>query len=116
MKPHHAEARRLNPLTRACRIAGVEPGLGLAADLLPLNRGVMLMIGRTAAGRVFWVERAGLALDARTDPPEVMTAEAFRAGLELIGRPVAIDRHGIKALWAEEEPRAAWAALMELLE
>jgi hypothetical protein len=76
----------------------------------------MLMMGRTAAGRVFWVERAGLALDARTDPPEVMTAEAFRAGLELIGRPVAIDRHGIKALWAEEEPRAAWAALMELLE
>ena len=35
----------------------------LAADLLPLNRGVLLVIGRTAAGRVFWVERAGLALD-----------------------------------------------------
>ncbi len=63
MKPHHSEARRLNPMTRACRAAGVEPALGLAADLLPLNRGVLLVIGRTAAGRVFWVERAGLALD-----------------------------------------------------
>ena len=58
----------------------------------------MLLIGRTAAGRVFWVERAGLALDARVDPPEVMPAEAFRVWLELIGRPVAIDRHGIQAL------------------
>ena len=115
MKPHHAEARRLNPLTRACRAVGVEPALGLAADLLPLNRGVRLLIGRTAAGRVFWVERAGLALDARTDPPEGMPAETFRAGLDLIGRPVAIDRHGIKAMWAEEDPRAAWQALTMLL-
>ena len=100
MKPHHAEARRLNPLTRACRAAGVEPALGLAADLLPLDRGVMLLVGRTAGGRLFWVERAGLALDARVDPPDVMPAEVFRAGLELVGRPVAIDRHGVKAIWA----------------
>ena len=32
-------------------------------DLAPLNRGVLLLVGQTGAGRVCWVERAGLALD-----------------------------------------------------
>ena len=43
-----------------------------------------------------------------------MPAGTFRAGLELIGQPVAIDRHGIKAIWAEEDPQVAWAALIRL--
>jgi hypothetical protein len=57
-KPHHTAAMRLARCTAACRLAGVEPALGLAADLLPLNRGVLLLVGRTRHGRVFWCERA----------------------------------------------------------
>jgi len=39
-------------MLRLCRAAGVEPAIGLAADLLPLNRGVLLLIGETAGSRV----------------------------------------------------------------
>ena len=104
MKPHHSEARRLNPMTRACRAAGVEPALGLAADLLPLNRGVLLVIGGqppvASSGSSGPASRSTARGSAGREP-----AGTFRAGLELIGQPVAIDRHGIKVIWAEEDPR-----------
>ena len=115
LKPHHAAATRLDRPTAACRAAGIEPALGLAADLLPLNRGVLLLIGETTAGRIFWCERAGLALDAREDPPRVEPVSDFRTRLGLLRQPVAIDRHGIRAIWTEDEPRCAWAALRKLL-
>ena len=40
MKPHHFEAIGGDRHLRRCRAAGVEPVLGLAMDLAPLNRGV----------------------------------------------------------------------------
>jgi hypothetical protein len=46
-KPHHLAARSLDRLTQLCRKGGVYPAIGLAADLLPLNKGVLLLIGRT---------------------------------------------------------------------
>jgi hypothetical protein len=116
MKPHHIEAKRADRWTAACRAAGIEPALGLAADLLPLNRGVLLLVGNTREGRVFWCERAGLALDARQQPPLVEPVAAFRAQLGLLRQPVALDRYGITAIWAEEDARAARAALMRLLQ
>jgi hypothetical protein len=68
--PHHVEATAADRYLRRRRAAGVEPALGLAMDLAPLNRGVLLLVGDTAAGRVCWVERAGMALDVRG--PETM--------------------------------------------
>jgi hypothetical protein len=35
---------------RLCRGAGVDPAIGLAADLLPLNSGLLLLIGRPEMG------------------------------------------------------------------
>ena len=105
-KPHHFEARRGDRLLQRCRAAGVEPALGLAADLLPLNKGVLLLVGETAGGRVFWVERAGMALDPRISPTEVYyDPAAFRASLGLKRPPMALDRFAIRELWFEEDPR-----------
>jgi hypothetical protein len=115
MKPHHIEAKRADRWIVACRLAGIEPALGLAADLLPLNRGVLLLVGDTREGRIFWCERTGLALDARHQPPLVESITTFRARLRLLRQPVALDRYGIKTIWAEEDARAAWAALLRLL-
>lgn len=68
-KPRQVEAARADFLTRLCRRAGVELALGLAGDLLPLNRGVQ--VGETASGPVFWVERAGMALEVRGAETEI---------------------------------------------
>ena len=91
-KPHHFETRRLDRLTQLCREAGVDPAIGLAADLLPLNKGVLLLVWRTHDGRHrMWVERAGMAIgpfhgptdrrNARGVPEEGrLDREASRAG------------------------------------
>ena len=65
MKAHHFEATRGDRHLRLCRRVGVEPALGLAMDLAPLNPGVLLLVGETTNGPVGWVERAGMALDVR---------------------------------------------------
>ena len=105
---HHSEARRMDRLTRLCRQARVDPAIGLAADLLPLNKGVLLLIGRTRDGqRRTWVERAGIALDPSTDPPSVEEPSAFRRRVGLAGSPVALDRYAIKELWLIESATEA---------
>jgi hypothetical protein len=115
-KAHHSEARRLDRLTRLCREADVDPAIGLAADLLPLNKGVLLLIGRTHDGqRRTWVERAGMALDPSTDPPSVEEPSAFRRRVGLAGRPVALDRYAIKELWLIESATEAAAVLERML-
>jgi hypothetical protein len=88
-KPHHIEASRLDRLTRLCRAAGVDQAIGLAGDLLPLNKGVLLLIGRTRDGRRMWVERAGMALDPAEGPPSVEAPAELRAR---IGLGVAVSR------------------------
>ena len=78
-QPHHDEAIAPDRYLRRCRSAGVEPALGLAMDLAPLNRGVLLLVGQTAEGRVCWVERAGLALDVRGRRPTCTAARSSGA-------------------------------------
>ena len=65
MKPYNFEATRATDTYAAVvRLVSSRP-LGPAMDLAPLNRGVLLLVGETATGRVCWVERAGMALDVR---------------------------------------------------
>jgi hypothetical protein len=105
----------MDRLTRLCRAAGVDPAIGLAGDLLPLNKGVLLFIGRTREGRRMWVERAGMALDPSTEPPTVETPLGLRQRIGLIGRPVALDRHGIKELRIIESATEAGERLQQML-
>jgi hypothetical protein len=115
-KPHHSDARRLDRLTRLCREAGVDPAIGLAADLLPLNKGVLLLIGQTRDGqRRTWVERAGMALDPATDPPLAEEPSSFRRRIGLAGSPVALDRYANKELWLIESATEAAAVLERML-
>ena len=115
-KAHHSEARRLDRLTRLCRQAGVDPAIGLAADLLPLNKGVLLLVGRTRDGqRRTWGERAGIALDPSTDPPTVEIPAEFRKRVGLAGSPVALDRYAIKELWLIESAAEAAEVLERML-
>jgi hypothetical protein len=115
-KPHHFETRRLDRLTRLCREAGVDPAIGLAADLLPLNKGVLLLVGRTRDGqRRTWVERAGMALDPSTNPPSVDEPAAFRKRVGLAGSPFALDRYAIKELWLMESASEAQETLERML-
>jgi hypothetical protein len=117
-KHHHTEATAGAIYLCRCRAAGVEPALGLAYDLAPLNRGVLLLVGETANGRVCWVERAGMALDIRDDATVVhYDVPAFRAGLELRRPPVALDWRVVRALWVEnnDDPGEAQTAFDHLL-
>ena len=118
MKAHHFEATRGDRHLRRCRAAGVEPALGLAMDLAPLNRGVLLLVGETATGRICWVERAGMALDVRGPETEVhYDPAAFRATLGLKRPPVALDRYAVRRLWVanDDDPQRAYQALQRLL-
>ena len=84
MNAHHIEATRGDRHLHRCRVAGVEPALGLAMDLAPLNGGVLLLIGETTASRVCWIERAGMAFDVRGPETEVhYEPSAFRMTLGL---------------------------------
>ena len=57
MKPDHFEAIRGDRHLHRCRAAGVEPALDLAIDLVPLNRGVLLLVGEgVLAGFAGWSE------------------------------------------------------------
>jgi hypothetical protein len=106
----------MDRLTRLCRQAGVDPAIELAADLLPLNKGVLLLVGRTRdAQRRIWVERAGMALDPSTDPPSVEEPSAFRRRVGLAGSPVALDRYAIKELWLIESATEAAEVLERML-
>jgi hypothetical protein len=68
-------------LTQICREVGVGPAIGLAADLLPLNKGVLLLVGRARENqRRMRVERAGMALEPSKDPPTVEMPAEFRSG------------------------------------
>ena len=104
LKPHHAAATRLDRLTAACRAAGIEPALGLAADLLPLNRGVLLLVGRRgtvassgASGRA-WRSIPGRCRHWSSQP------RSSAPGSGWLRQPVAIDRHGIRAIWSRGRP------------
>lgn len=116
---HHSSALAADRHLRLCRAAGVEPALGLAMDLAPLNRGVLLLVGETIARScICWVERAGLALDVRGDGTFVHNdCTAFRATLELRGAPLALDRFAVRGLWLEgdEDPTQVAAAFERLL-
>ena len=118
-QPHHIEAIASTRYLRRCRAAGVEPALGLAMDLAPLSRGVLLLVGETIDGkRVCWIERAGLALDVRGSETDVHPdPEAFRASLQLRRPPVALDHRAVRALWREndQDPRLAGAIFERLL-
>lgn len=117
-QPHHVETLAPDRRLRLCRAAGVEPALGLAMALAPLNRGVLLLVGETAAGRVCWVERAGLALDVRGGETIVHEdCAAFRAALGLRAAPTALDRYAVRGLWIEgdEDPGRVAAAFERLL-
>ncbi len=106
----------MDRLTRLCRRAGVDPAIGLAADLLPLNKGVLLLIGRTRDGeRQMWVERAGMALDPCTDPPSVEMPAELRKRMGLTGSPVGLDRYAIKELWLIESATEAAEVLERML-
>jgi hypothetical protein len=88
----------------------------LAADLLPLNKGVLLLIGQTRDGqRRTWVERAGMALDPATDPPLAEEPSSFRRRIGLAGSPVALDRYANKELWLIESATEAAAVLERML-
>jgi hypothetical protein len=118
-KPHHVESTAGAIYLGRSRAAGVEPALGLAYDLAPLNRDVLLLVGETSSGtRVCWVERAGMALDVRG--PETAQHDdltAFRESLRLRRPPVALDRRAVRALWREndERPQLVYAAFEQLL-
>jgi hypothetical protein len=115
-RPHHLATRRPDRLTRLCREAGVDPAIGLAADLLPLNKGVLLLIGRTRDDqRRMWVERAGIPLDPSTAPSTVEMPAEFRKRLGMTGRPVALDRYAIKELWLIESATEAAEVLESML-
>jgi hypothetical protein len=90
---------------------------GLAMDLAPLNRGVLLLVAQTAEGRVCWVERAALALDVRGPETVVHSRDDFRRSLKLRRPPVALDRYAVRALWVEndDDPVMAQAAFERLL-
>ena len=88
-------------------------------DLVPLNRGVLLLVGETTSGRVWWVERAGMALDVRGPDTEVYhDPAAFQATLGLKRPPVALDRYAVRALWVEcdDDPQRTYLALQRLLD
>jgi hypothetical protein len=115
-KPHHLATRCLDRLTQLCREAGVDPAIGLAADLLPLNKGVLLLVGRTRDDcRRMWVERAGMAMDPSTDPPTVEMPAEFRRRAGLIGSPVALDRYAINELWLIESAAEAAEVIERML-
>ena len=83
-QPHHIEAIAPDRYLRRCHVAGAEPALGLAMHLIPLNRGVLLLVGDTAAGRVSWVERAGMALGQENQRRTGCARRlAVKAGFEL---------------------------------
>ena len=83
-QPHHIEATAPDRYLRRCHVAGAEPALGLGMHLIPLNRGVLLLVGDTAAGRVSWVERAGMALGQENQRRTGCARRlAVKAGFEL---------------------------------
>ena len=86
MKAHHIEATRGDRHLHRCRAAGIEPALGMAMDLGPLNRGVLLLIGETTTGSAGW-SGGGMALDVRS--PECVTT----------GTRCHLRRYGRSCLW-----------------
>jgi hypothetical protein len=77
-KPRHLATRRLKADALCREAASILP---FAWASIALNKGVLLLIGRTRDGQGrTWMERASMALDPATDPPTVASPAKFHPG------------------------------------